>query len=236
MPEGVAGALADRLGGRGAGRGRGRARTLHPGVHVGLVVVADVEHVVVALEHAGQAGQPDVDRPAVAALGDDTYVVAAGRLQCRGDAGRDRRGVGEQRVQPRQLPGALRVGRGEDLEAAGGVDGDELAAGRRDRGVEHVAGGQGLAAPLAGAVAGVQRVAPLRVGLLGAVGRVEQAVAHRPAADLVELHGLRGHAGPLPERRWASSRSTTCSSRSRKLTAGRGRPRRRPARSARTRG
>ena len=60
---------ADRLGGGGAGGGRGGAGALHAGVHVRLVVVADVQHVVVALEHAGQAGHADVDRAAVAALG-----------------------------------------------------------------------------------------------------------------------------------------------------------------------
>ena len=56
-----------------------------------------------------------------------TSVAALG-LQRGGDAGRDRRRVAEQRVQPRELPGGLRVRRGEDLEAAGRVGGDQLAA------------------------------------------------------------------------------------------------------------
>ena len=50
---------------------------LHAGVHVGLVVVADVEHVVVALEHPRQAAEADVGGAAVAALRDDAHVVAA---------------------------------------------------------------------------------------------------------------------------------------------------------------
>ena len=55
--------------------GRRRTRTLHAGVHVGLVVVADVEDVVVALEHPGQAGHADVDGAAVAALGQHADVT-----------------------------------------------------------------------------------------------------------------------------------------------------------------
>jgi hypothetical protein len=54
----------------------GVAEALHAGVHVASVVVADVEHVVVALEHAGEAAEADVGGAAVAALGDDAHVVA----------------------------------------------------------------------------------------------------------------------------------------------------------------
>src|SRR5262249_47674164 len=90
LAEPVARLAPHRLGGGGAGGGRGGAGALHAGVHVGLVVVADVQHVVVALEHAGQAGEADVDRAAVAALPDDPDVGAAHRLQGRGDAGGDR--------------------------------------------------------------------------------------------------------------------------------------------------
>ena len=61
LAEGVARLGADRLRGRRARGGRRRARALDAGVHVRLVVVADVEHVVVALEHPRQAGEADVD-------------------------------------------------------------------------------------------------------------------------------------------------------------------------------
>ena len=44
-----------------------------------------------------------------------------------GHAGGHRRGVAEQGVQPGEPPRGLGVGGGEDLEAAGGVDGDEPA-------------------------------------------------------------------------------------------------------------
>jgi hypothetical protein len=53
-----------------------RAGALDAGVHVGLVVVADVEDVVVALEHPGEATEADVDGAAVAALGDHPDVVS----------------------------------------------------------------------------------------------------------------------------------------------------------------
>ena len=127
LAEDVAGLVADRLRGRRARRRRRRARALHAGVHVGLVVVADVEHVVVALEHPRQAGEADVDRAAVAALADHAHVrrgpstfsaaampvATAGALpnsewihgSCQDDSG---------------------IGRREDLEAAGRVRGDQL--------------------------------------------------------------------------------------------------------------
>ena len=90
LAEDVAGLRADRRRRRGAGGRRRRARALDAGVHVALVVVTDVEHVVVALEHPGQAAEADVDRAAVAALADDADVVAALGLQRGGDPGRDR--------------------------------------------------------------------------------------------------------------------------------------------------
>ena len=63
-----------RLRVRGPRRGRRRARALHAGVHVGLVVVADEEHVVVSLEHPRQAGEADVHGAAVAPLADHPHV------------------------------------------------------------------------------------------------------------------------------------------------------------------
>jgi len=62
---------------RGACGRRSGTGALDAGVHVSLVVAADEQHVVVALEHAGQAGKPDVDGAAVAALPDDANVRAA---------------------------------------------------------------------------------------------------------------------------------------------------------------
>ena len=87
LAEHVARLGADGLRGGGARGGRRRARALHAGVHVGLVVVTDVEHVVVALEHPRQARHADVDGAAVAALADDADVARglwrAARRRCR---------------------------------------------------------------------------------------------------------------------------------------------------------
>jgi hypothetical protein len=82
---------------------------LHAGVHVGLVVVADEEHVVVTLEHPRQAPEPDVDRAAVAALADDANVGATLHLEGSGDARRYSRRVAEQGMDPGQLPRRLGI-------------------------------------------------------------------------------------------------------------------------------
>jgi hypothetical protein len=113
--EDVAGLVPDRGRGGGARRRRRGAGALDAGVHVGLVVVTDVEHVVVALEHARQTPEADVGGAAVAALGDDLDVVAALDAHGRGNAGGDRGGVAEERVDPGDLPRGLGVGRGEHL-------------------------------------------------------------------------------------------------------------------------
>ena len=199
-PKTLPGFGPDRLGRRRARRRRRRARALHAGVHVGLVVVADEEHVVVALEHARQAPESDVDGPAVAGLGDDADVVPSLHLQRRGDAGRDRRRVAEQRVEPGDPPRGLRVGGGEHLEASGGVDGDQLAARspaspRRGRS-GHPGPRRNPGTP------GVRSRASWsgRVGLDGPIVVVEEAVADGETSDLVEADGLAGHGAPQPIR------------------------------------
>jgi hypothetical protein len=55
---------------RRRGEERGAAGTLDARVHVGLVVEADIEHVVPALHRPGKGLEADVHRPAVAADGD----------------------------------------------------------------------------------------------------------------------------------------------------------------------
>ncbi len=133
--------------------GRRGARALHAGVHVGLVVVTDEQHVVVALEHARQAGHPDVNRAAVAALAHHPNLASAFHLQRRRDARGHGRRVGEEGVHPRHLPRGLRIGRREHLQAPGRVRRDQLSAGRTHRSIKCVASAQGLATALAGAVA-----------------------------------------------------------------------------------
>ena len=176
----------------------------------------------------------------------DAHVAAALHLQGGGDPGRDRRRVREQRVHPRHLPRGLRVGRREDLQAAGRVGRDQAAVGCAHRGVERVARSEHLAAALARAVALGDRVAAVGVGLHRALLGVEQAVAGRVAAHLVELDRRRGHdqIGPAattptsrsmfsacgPERRdparCARARARRARGRGRGRSTARGRPRR----------
>ena len=70
----ISGLGTENRGRGGARRWRRRGRALHAGVHVALVVVANVEHVVVALEHAGKAPKADVGGAAIPALGDDARL------------------------------------------------------------------------------------------------------------------------------------------------------------------
>src|SRR5579864_8817984 len=181
-----------RRGGPGVGR-RGR-RPLHPRVHVALVVVADVEHVIAALEHPREAGETDVNRAPVATLANHPRVSVSLRLERGGDSARHRRGVAEQRVNPGKLPRRLGVGGGEDLEAPGGVGGDHVAARGAERGVEGEARPESLAAPLTRAVAAGDGVRAAAIGLHRALLGVKQAVAVHEAAGLVVLDALVGHA------------------------------------------
>ena len=109
-------ALARRCGGRGGAEG-GEARLLDARVHVGLVVVADVEHVVVAVDGAGERLQADVRRAAVAGETHHGDVLgrrplgAQARLDARehrrrGRKGRDHRVVAEGQLREVETGGA----------------------------------------------------------------------------------------------------------------------------------
>ena len=141
------------LGRHGACGRRGGPRPLHAGVHVGLVVVADVEHVIVALEHAGQGPEADIHGGAIPALAHDPDIGAALGLHGRCHTSGHGRGVPEQRVQPGDPPGGLGVRGGEHLKTPGGIDRHELPVGCPHRGIEGDAGTECLSAPRAGAVA-----------------------------------------------------------------------------------
>ncbi len=194
LAEARAGRFADRHRRVGARGRRRRGRALHAGVHVRLVVVAEVQHVVVALEHAREAAEADVGGAAVAALRHHAHVALALHAQRRGDSRPDGGRIAEQRVNPRNLPRGLGVRRREHLEAARRVRRDELSIRRRHGGVDRVARAERLAAPLARAVPGVQRVGALAPGLHGALLLRQQPVADGEGAGLVEADGLVAHA------------------------------------------
>src|SRR5215208_6942306 len=88
-------------------------------------------------------------RAAGGALADHAHVLAALRLQRGGDTARDGRRVAEQRVDPRELPRALGIGRGEHLEAARRVGRDQAPVAGPHRRVERVTRAERLAAALA---------------------------------------------------------------------------------------
>ena len=175
----------------GARRRRRRRGTLYAGVHIGFVIVADIEHVIVALEHAGQAAEADVGGAAIAALRNCAHLGPAFHAHGGGNAGRDRGGIAEQRMQPWSLPRGFRIGRGEHFQAAGGVNGDQIVVGGAHRGVDGVARAQRLAAALAGAVAAGERIGALGRGLHRALFLRNEPVADRESALLVEVQLLR---------------------------------------------
>ncbi len=105
LTEHVAGFRTHRHGGCSARRRWRGAGALHAGIHIGFVVVADVQHIVVAFEHAGQAAEADVGGTAVAALCHHPHIGFPLHLHRRRDTGGHRRRVAEQRMDPRHLPG-----------------------------------------------------------------------------------------------------------------------------------
>ena len=143
-------------GGGCACRWRGGAGALHTGVHVGLVVITNIEHIVIALEHARQAAKTDVGGAAVTALRHHPHVGASLGFHGGGDAGGNCCGVAKQRVNPRHLPGGFGVWRGKHLQTPGGVGGDQLAVGGGHGGINGVAGAQRLTTTLAGTVTGIE--------------------------------------------------------------------------------
>jgi hypothetical protein len=117
-------------------------------------------------------------------------------LDRRGDAGGDRRGVAEQRVDPRNLPRGFGVGRREDLEAAGGVGRDQLVVGGVHRRVDGVTRAERLAAALAGAVSRVQ-----------GVGSVDQVVVKVKEGE--RLQGVGDRSVEHPVKRTLEDGATT---------------------------
>src|SRR5450631_2334505 len=184
--------------GRGGTRGRRcRARALHTRVHVRLVVVTDIEHVVVAFEHARQAAEADVGRAAVTALRNNACRRVPEHALCGGDAGRDRGRIAEKRVNPWNLPRSLRIRRREHFKATRCVDRYQLVSGCLHRGIDGVARAQRFAATLTGTVPGIERVRAVHVRLHRALVLLEQPIADGERAGLIELdHCLVHEASP----------------------------------------
>ncbi len=95
-------------------------------------------------------------------------------------------------MDPGDGPGSLGVGGGKDFQAAGGVGGDQLVVGGPHRRVDSEPRPERFAAALAGSVSGIKRVRAVDGRLDGSMILIEQAVARRKGAGLVEFDFLLG--------------------------------------------
>ncbi len=175
--------LAGR-GERGQPRVRRGRRDLDAGVRVALVVVADEQRVVVAVQRAGDRAQPDVRGAAVPGHHDDVRVragvaaLADHGLVARGHARGERPAAGDRRVRPRHGVRGAQVGGVGHVHAAGRARHHGVGAGR----LEHPAVLDGRPAPRAGPVPGLIRVL---------VGQVRQVVT---VAAFLVVHGVAAAA------------------------------------------
>lgn len=197
LAEGVAGMLADNLCGSRTDSRRRSGRALNTCVHIAFVVVADVKHVVVSFEHAGQASETDISRTAVTALSDYTDERFAGffcldACNC-GHTGTDSGRVAEKRMKPGKLPAGFRIRCGEYFQATCGVSSNQAALGRAHSSVHSIAGAQGFAAALTGSVAGVQGVVSFDVGLSASLIGLQKTVADRESTGLIKLNLMFAH-------------------------------------------
>ena len=181
------------------GRGAG---TLEAGVHVGAVVVADVEHLVATLHGAGERLQADVVGAAVAAEGDELDVLvdlalllerAVGGL----DAAERRGGVLEGGVDVAAGPRGVRVDRRRDLQAAGRRAHHDRVVGTHQH-LTHDDGGTaaGAHAMAAGELVRVgQQLVPLGARVLEVAGLLERV--DRADLDALPAHDATGLVDPV---------------------------------------
>ena len=125
----------NRAGRRGGciGKARRGRRTLDTGVHIRLVVIAEVHHIVPALHRTGERLEADVVGAAVAADGEELVGViqlalAFEHIVSRLDAAAGRGRVLEGRVDIGILPRGVGIQEGRNLQTRGRVAHDCLVA------------------------------------------------------------------------------------------------------------
>src|ERR1039457_161546 len=209
LAEHVARLGTDRHGGRGTRRRRCGRRTLHASVHVGFVVVTDVQHIVVALEHSRQTTKADVGGAAVAALRHDAHIMPPLHLHRSRDTCRNSRSIAEQRMYPRHLPGRFGIRRGKHFETTGRVCRNQLPVALGHRRVDRVSRAECLSATLTGAMPGVDRVAAHLAGLHAALVWREQPVADGECTGLVKFDWLKAH-NYSPQPNFADTMPLSC--------------------------
>ncbi len=103
-------------------------------VHVGFVIEAEIDHVVAALESAGQGLHTDVGCRAVTAVTDDgniglvDYTLPVHRFISRFDTACHGRGILEGHMYPRCPPRGLRERRGDDFHTSGSAAYDSIGS------------------------------------------------------------------------------------------------------------
>ena len=124
---------AGRREGRHAAVGRAR-RSLNAGVGVLLVVVADDQAIVIAIERAGNRGEADVGGAAIARFADDVrefalpLALADHRFISGGDAGGEAACAANLGVRPRHVVRRAQVRTVRDIHAARRTDQDGIVA------------------------------------------------------------------------------------------------------------
>ena len=103
----------------GGGRKRRGAAALNAGIHIGLVVIADIEDVLVALHRAAERLQADIHGAAVTGDHNHLGVIVALVPEAVGNAGGDRSGVFEIALNTGHRDGGLGTRAGELRRASG---------------------------------------------------------------------------------------------------------------------
>ena len=128
---------AANLAGSGPCAMRCSAGALDTGIHVGAVVVADIDHVVTALHGTGEALQADVVGAAVAAKAHELDLLIRGDLAGALEAvigglntAQGCGAVGKGVVDEGRVPARVRIDRCGDLQATGGVGNNDVVVSR----------------------------------------------------------------------------------------------------------
>src|SRR5262249_38025996 len=190
LPKEVAWLLAEGRRRRGPCGWRSCRRALHARVHIAFVIVANVKNVIIALEHARQTLEANVGCAAIPTLGNRSRLGAAFHSHGGRNTGGNGCRIAEQRMQPRNLPRRFGIRGGEHLEASRGIDGDEIAAGGAQGGVNGVARPESLPTSLASAMPAGKRVRTIDRRLHRSLRLADEAVAHRESPLLVEFEFL----------------------------------------------
>ena len=95
--------------GRGFGTIGGKAGTLNAGIHIGFIVIANIEDIVPPFQHAADTLKANVGGAAVTSLGNDIHWPFLQSFVGGFHSGCDRRRVFKEAVQKGDTPGRIRI-------------------------------------------------------------------------------------------------------------------------------